>query len=182
MFRKQTVLQQTMLRHAKDVSPASLLYSASQMHNCNFMPGLLSDSLWPSLSISGSLWLSLWPSPALSGSLARSPDLSGSLWLSQALSGSHWLSIALRICLQSPCLAHKALAWLRMSLLRTLIISVQAKPKGFFGFFPDFISLMYLPDGLATAATGINKCYFAPKGSITGKCWYQIQLCGKRST
>ena len=32
------------------------------------------------------------------------------LALSDSLSGSLWLSIALRICLQSSCLAHKALA------------------------------------------------------------------------
>ena len=63
---------------------------------------------------SGSLWLTL----ALSGSLWLSLALSGSLWLSLARSGSLWLSIALRICLQSPCLAHKALAWLAASLLR----------------------------------------------------------------
>ena len=34
-----------------------------------------------------------------------------------ALSGSVWLSIALRICLQSPCLAHKSLARLGTSFL-----------------------------------------------------------------
>ena len=44
--------------------------------------------------------------------------LSGSLRLYLALSGSLWLSIALRICLQSPYLAHKALAQLAASLLR----------------------------------------------------------------
>ena len=68
----------------------------------------LSDSLWLSLALSGSLWLSL----------ARCPALSGSLWLSLAPSGSLRLSLALRICLQSPCLAHKALARLVASLLR----------------------------------------------------------------
>ena len=68
----------------------------------------LSGSLWLSLALSGSLWLSL----------ARCPALSGSLWLSLAPSGSLRLSLALRICLQSPCLAHKALARLIASLLR----------------------------------------------------------------
>ena len=41
------------------------------------------------------------------------------LWPSLALSGSLWLSVSLRICLQSPCLAHKALARLGASLLRS---------------------------------------------------------------
>ena len=69
-----------MLRHAKDVCPASLA---------------LSGSLWLSLArcpaLSGSLWLSLAPS----GSLRLSLALSGSLWLSQAFSGSLRLSLAL---------------------------------------------------------------------------------------
>ena len=47
---------------------------------------------------------------SLYGSLCLFPALSGSL------SGSLWLSIALRICLQSPCLAHKTLARLAASL------------------------------------------------------------------
>ena len=74
-------------------------------------------SLWltvrPTLVLSGSgpLWLSLARFPALSGSL------SGSLWLPLALSGSLWLSLAMQICLQSPCLARKALAQLVAALL-----------------------------------------------------------------
>ena len=75
-------------------------------------------SLWHSQALSGllsgSLWLSLARCPALSGSLSGSlwPSLTLwlSLWLPLALSGSLCLYIALRICLQSPCLAHKALA------------------------------------------------------------------------
>ena len=59
---------------------------------------------------------SLWHSQALSGLL------SGSLWLSLArsptLSGPLWLSNALRICLQCPCLAQKALAQLVAVFLR----------------------------------------------------------------
>ena len=50
--------------------------------------------------------------------LALCLALSGSIWLSQALSGSLRLSLALQICLQSPCLAHKALARLVALLLR----------------------------------------------------------------
>ena len=46
-----------------------------------------------------------------------SGSLSGSLWLPMAPSGSLWLSLALRIGLQSPCLVHKALAWLTRPLL-----------------------------------------------------------------
>ena len=60
-----------------------------------------------SLAPSGSLWFTL----TLSGSL------SGSLWLPQAPSGSLRLSIAYQICLQSPCLALKALAQLLAALL-----------------------------------------------------------------
>ena len=44
--------------------------------------------------------------------------LSGSLWLSLAPSGLLRLFLALRICLQSRCLAHKALARLVAGLLR----------------------------------------------------------------
>ena len=80
------------------------------------------------MALSGSLWLSLWPSLALSGSL------SGSLWLLLALSGSLWLSIALRICLQSPCLAHKTLARLAASLLRYNTLSALIE---FFSFFQE---------------------------------------------
>ena len=76
----------------------------------------LSGSFWLTLAhspaLSGSLWLSLARCPALTGSLYGSLWLTlalpGSLWLSMALSGSLWLCIALQICLQSPCLAHKA--------------------------------------------------------------------------
>ena len=52
--------------------------------------------------------------------LALFGSLSGSLWLPLAPSGPHcnWLSIALQICLQSPCSAHKALARLVELLLR----------------------------------------------------------------
>ena len=71
-----------------------------------------------SLVLFGSLWLSLALSGSLSGSLWLSQALPGSLRLSLARSGSLWLSIALRVCLQSPCLAHKALARLVASLLR----------------------------------------------------------------
>ena len=85
----------------------------------------LSDSLWLSLGLPDSFWLSL----TLSDSLLLSLALSYSLWLCLALSDSVWLSLALslRICLQSPCLAHKALARLAASLLRysTLISSDQ---------------------------------------------------------
>ena len=57
---------------------------------------------------------------------SQSEPESGSLWLSLAPSGSLRLSLALRICLQSPCLAHKALARIVASLLRysTLISPV----------------------------------------------------------
>ena len=85
---------------------------------------ILSGSLWLSLTLSGSLWLSLahsgslWLTLAPSGSRWLSLAFSGSLWLSQALSGSLRLSFPLRICLQSPCLAHKVLARLVASLLR----------------------------------------------------------------
>ena len=50
-------------------------------------------------------------------------------------------------------------------------------PESFGNFF-FWISSTYLPHGLglATAATRINKCYFSPKGSITGKYWYQVLL------
>ena len=64
------------------------------------------------------LIVSLTRSVSFRLSLARCPALSGSLRLYLALSGSLWLSIALRICLQSPYLAHKALAQLAASLLR----------------------------------------------------------------
>ena len=63
-----------MLRHAKDVCPASLA---------------LSGSLWLTLALA--VRLSLVPS----GSLRLSLALSGSLWLSQAFSGSLRLSLAL---------------------------------------------------------------------------------------
>merc|ERR1712208_183254 len=90
----------------------------------------LSGSLWlpPALALSrcpafsGSLWLSLARFPALSGSLWLSLAHSDSLWLAARLflapSGSLRLSLALRICLQSPCLAHTALARPVASLLR----------------------------------------------------------------
>ena len=62
--------------------------------------------------------------------------LSGSLWLSLAPSGSLWLSIALGICLQSPCLAHKALARLVASLLRNSTLSSPAHLiHSWFGLF-----------------------------------------------
>ena len=104
------------------------------------LSGSLSGSLWPSLALSGSLsgspWLSLARCPAHSGSLWLSLALSGPLWLSLdlsgLLSGSLWLplalscslrlSIALRICLQSPRLAHKALAQLAAALLRCMTL------------------------------------------------------------
>ena len=69
----------------------------------------LSDSLWLSLALS--LSLSLWICLTLSDSLF---SLSDSVWLSLILSGSR----SLRICLQSPCLAHKTLTKLVVSLLR----------------------------------------------------------------
>ena len=72
------------------------------------LSGWLSGSLWLTLAHSGSLWLAVRLTLALFGSL----------WLPLVLSCSLWLSIALRICLQSPYLAHKALAWLAASLLR----------------------------------------------------------------
>ena len=78
----------------------------------------LSGSLQFYLAPSGSLWLTLAPSGSLWLTLARCPALSGSLWLCLAPSGSLRLSLALRICLQSPCLAHKALAPLERLLLR----------------------------------------------------------------
>ena len=82
-----------MLRHAKDVCPASLA---------------LSGSLWLTLalsgSLSGSLWLSLARCPALSGSLWLSLAPSGSLWLSQALSGTLRLTKPL-LGSQGPCSA-----------------------------------------------------------------------------
>ena len=65
----------------------------------------LSGPLWLSLAFSDSLWLSM--AFSLSGSLTKSLRLS--LTLSDSLS--------LRICLQSPCLAHKALARLGTSFL-----------------------------------------------------------------
>ena len=85
-------------------------------------------SLAHCLAHSGSLWLAvrliLALSGSLSGSLWLSLDLSGllsgSLWLPLALSCSLRLSIALRICLQSPRLAHKALAQLAVALLRCM--------------------------------------------------------------
>ena len=51
--------------------------------------------------------------------------LSGSLWFSLALSDSlgRPLALSLQICLQSPCLAHKALARLRASFLRSSTLS-----------------------------------------------------------
>ena len=71
----------------------------------------LSGSPWLALVHSGSLPGSLWLSRAHPGSLRNAAQLSlaltGSLRLSLAFSGSLWLSIALRICVQSPCLAHK---------------------------------------------------------------------------
>ena len=69
-------------------------------------------SLWLSLALPDSLWLTLALSLAHYGSLWLTLALSGSL------SGSFCLSLALRICLQSPCLAHKALAQLAAALPR----------------------------------------------------------------
>ena len=94
---------------------------------CNLPPNLarsgslrLSQAL--SLAFSGSLWLTLALTRSLWLTLALSGSLSGSLWLSVRLSlapsGSLRLSLALRICLQSPCLAHKALAQLVAALPR----------------------------------------------------------------
>ena len=81
-----------------------------------------SSSLWLavrlSLAHSSSLWLTLAPSGSLWLPLALCLALSGFIWLSQALSGSLRLSLALRICLQSPCLTHKALARLVAALPR----------------------------------------------------------------
>ena len=65
--------------------------------------GFLWLAVWLPLAPSGSLWL------ALARSLAHSLAPPGSLLLTLALLGSLWLSLARRICLKSPCLAHKAL-------------------------------------------------------------------------
>ena len=93
-----------------------------------------SGSLWLTLAHSGSLWLAVRLTLALSGSLwlSLAMVLSGSISrFSLALSGSLWLSIALRICLKSPFLSHKILAWLAMSLLsyNTLIGSGAPSSK-----------------------------------------------------
>ena len=92
------------------LAPSGSLWLAVRLSlaRCPALSGSLSGSLWLILALSGSLWLPL----------ALCPALSGSIWLSQALSGSLRLSMALRICLQSPCLAHKALAQLVAALPR----------------------------------------------------------------
>ena len=76
----------------------------AQLKNISISTG----SLWLTLVLSGLLWGSFWLPLALSGSL----------WLSLAPSGSLGLSLALRIYLQCPYFAHKALARLVASLLR----------------------------------------------------------------
>ena len=121
-----------MLRHVKDVRPASLaLYGSLWLVSFTNPLALEVSSEAGNLSISGLLWLSLacsvspsgsvWLSLALSApfwlTLARCPAHSGPLWLPLALSGALWLSITLRICLQSPFLALKALAQLLAALL-----------------------------------------------------------------
>ena len=74
--------------------------------------------LWLTLALSGSLWLAVRLTLALSGSL----------WLAFLLSLAPSCSLKLPICLQSPRLAHKALAQLAAALLRcnTLCWSGQA--------------------------------------------------------
>ena len=78
----------------------------------------LSGLLWLSLAHSGSPWLTLAHSGSLWLSLALSGLLSCSLWLPLARSCSLRLPIALRICVQHPRSAHKALAQLAAALLR----------------------------------------------------------------
>ena len=115
----------------------------NNVDTCLRCEATLSGSLWPSLAHPGSLWLSLARCPAHSGSLWLSLALSGPLWLSLdlsgLLSGSLWLPLALscslrlsidiRICLQSPRLAHKAIAKLAATLLRCMTLCWSAHVK-----------------------------------------------------
>ena len=66
------------------------------------------------------LWFAVRLTLALSGSLWPSLALSGSLWLALLLSLAPSCSLKLPICLQSPRLAHKAIAQLAAALLRCM--------------------------------------------------------------
>ena len=74
--------------------------------------------LWLTLALSGSLWLSL----ALSGPLWLSLALVGSIWLALLLSLAPSCSLKIPICLQSPRLAHKALAQLAVALQHFMLV------------------------------------------------------------